>query len=84
MKHRPGLLRTTALLAMAALAAGCGSANGSANGSAAGGGSSVTDAGYRVLALVSAARGGGVPTTALTWLRDDEDASQFAAQFSLF
>ena len=82
MKHRPGLLRTTALLAMAALAAGCGSANGSANGSAAGGGSSVTDAGYRVLALVSAARGGGVPTTALTWLRDDEDASQFAAQFS--
>lgn len=72
------MLRALALVASLVVPAGCGGASGSA----AVGGGAVGDAGYRVLAVVSAPRGGGVATTALTWLRDDQDASQYAAQFS--
>lgn len=70
MKHRVALLLILPLLAA------CGSSAHS------GGGSSGHQAGYRVLALVSAPNAGGTPTTALTWLQNDAAASQFAAQFS--
>lgn len=79
MKHRPGLILAPALLV---LLAACGGAHGSTAHGGSGPRAGAGYQGYRVLALVSAPDGGGVPTTALTWLRDDDEASQFAAQFS--
>lgn len=72
MKHRLGLLLTAPLLVA------CGA---SAHHSSSGG-ASAAEVGYHVLTLVSSPNGGGVPTTSLTWLRNDDEASQFAAQFA--
>lgn len=66
------------MLLILPLLAACGTGHGGAASSSGG----THDVGYRVLQLVSAPRGGGVPTTALTWLSDDDASSQFAAQFA--
>jgi hypothetical protein len=71
MKHRLGLLLALPLLAA------CGAAHGAASTT---GGSH--DIGYRVLDLISSPNGGGVPSTSLTWLSDDDASSEFAAQFN--